>query len=462
MLENNIRYSSRRSFIRSVSTGFGALAFAAMHHESAYAEDALPLSPKQPHFSAKAKRIIFLCMEGGPSHVDTFDYKPELKRRDGQSVSQARGRKLMKSPWEFQRDDKSGLWISDLYPNLRERASDLCLIKSMQTDIPAHPPAFIKMHTGMSNQPRPSMGAWVLYGLGTQNQNLPGFVTISPPQRAGGAVNYGSAFLPAAFQGTPIGSTRRLFGGSSASVPNLNNDYISKSAQKTQLDYVQSLNQGAIEKDPNSKLLTGLMNAHDLAYRMQGELPPVIDLDQESRATQERYGIGNSATENFGRQCLMARRLIEAGVRFVEVNHGGWDQHANLTEQHGRNAEATDKPIAGLLGDLAERGMLEDTLVIWSGEFGRTPYAQRDDGRDHNHKGFTTWMAGGGVKSGFEYGATDEIGHEAVENPVHIHDWHATILHLLGLNHEQLTYRYAGRDMRLTEVGGNVVKGIVA
>jgi hypothetical protein len=362
--------------------------------------------------------------------------------------------------WNFKPRGESGLWVSELFPELARQADQLCVINSMQTDIPAHPPAFIQMHTGISTSPRPSMGAWVLYGLGTENANLPGFVTICAPSNNGGAINYGSAFLPAALQGTRIGTSRLPV--AQAKVANLKNPARSVAAQERQLTYLRTLHDAAQQRDPASPFLDGLMEAHELALRMQGELPPVIDLAAETASIHAQYGIGTTATDDFGRQCLMARRLLEAGVRFVEVCHGGWDQHRNLREDHAKHALATDKPIAGLLADLAQRGLLEDTLVAWSGEFGRTPYGQGGDGRDHNHTGYTTWFAGGGVKGGLRYGATDDFGYEAIEDPMHIHDWHATLLHLLGLDHERLTFRYAGRDMRLTEVKGDVVQDILA
>jgi hypothetical protein len=454
--------ASRRSFLRSVTTGFGALAYAALAADRTTATPTSPLAPREPHFPGRARRVLFLCMEGAPSHVDTFDYKPALAQREGQAIGVGRvpSGRLMPSPWTFRRRGQSGLWISDLFPELAQHSDRLCLINSMQTDIPAHPPAFIQMHTGISTSPRPSLGAWVLYGLGTNNANLPGFVTISPHLGNGGPRNYGSAFLPAALQGTPIGTSRLPI--ARARISNLSNPSRTTTEQEHQLDFLRTLNSAAGQRDPGNPFVDGLMEAHELAYRMQGELPPVIDLTRESEATKTLYGIGTTATDNFGRQCLMARRLLEAGVRFVEVCHGGWDQHRNLREDHAKHAAATDKPIAGLLQDLHAKGLLSDTLVVWAGEFGRTPYAQGGDGRDHNHRGYTTWMAGGGVKPGFAFGRTDEFGYEAVENRVHIHDWHATILHLLGLDHERLTYRYAGRDMRLTDVRGNVVRNILA
>ena len=466
MASDHRPFIDRRSFVRSVSQGFGALAFAALAHRPAAAAQAggavsSPLAVKQPHFPAQAKRVLMLCMEGGPSHIDTFDYKPVLSRRAGEPIG--RGRvptgKLFPSPWTFQQGGDAGLWISDLYTNVREQADKLCLIHGMQTDIPAHPPAFVQMHTGISTAPRPSMGAWILYGLGTENGNLPGFVTISAPPNNGGVANFGSAFLPAAYQGTRIGTARQSI--ARAQVANLQSPRGPR-AQEEHLAFIRSLNAAADERDRSNPFIAGLAEAHALAHRMQGELPPVIDLAQESAATQAAYGIGPAETDDFGRQCLMARRLLEAGVRFVEVCHGGWDQHRNLRADHAKHAFATDRPIAGLLQDLADRGLLADTLVIWAGEFGRTPYAQVEDGRDHNHTGYTTWMAGAGVKGGFAHGATDEFGFEAVDGKVHIHDWHATILHLLGLDHEQLTFPYAGRDMRLTDVKGRVVREIIA
>jgi hypothetical protein len=457
-------FVDRRSFVRSVSNGFGALAFAALSHGPAAALEAdvasAPLAVKPSHFPARAKRVLMLCMEGGPSHVDTFDHKPELAKRAGQPIGRGRvptGR-LLPSPWKFSRGGASGLWVSDLYANVRDHADKLCLLHGMQTDIPAHPPAFVQMHTGLSTAPRPSLGAWTLYGLGTENANLPGFVTICAPANNGGATNFGSAFLPAAYQGTRIGTARQPI--ARAQVANLTSPRSAR-GQEEQRTFIRSLGAAADARDRHNPFLSGLAEAHELAYRMQGELPPVIDLARESAATLARYGIGPAATDDFGRQCLMARRLLEAGVRFVEVCHGGWDQHRNLRADHAKHALATDLPIAGLLGDLADRGLLADTLVIWAGEFGRTPFAQVEDGRDHNHTGYTTWLAGASVKGGFAHGSTDEFGSEAVEGKVHIHDWHATILHLLGLDHERLTFPHAGREMRLTDVKGAVIDAIL-
>jgi hypothetical protein len=400
-------------------------------------------------------------MEGGPSHVDTFDHKPKLTTDAGRQFGDGfRGGKLLAPAWKFGRHGQSGLWISELFPEVARHADDLCVVNSMHTDLPNHPQAFAQMHTGAFQFRRPSVGAWTLYGLGTENQDLPGFVTISPPANLGGPLNYGSAFLPAAYQGTRIGFSNRPV--ADATIANATNPRSSPAVQRLQLDYLQSLNRRALERETVSPEVEGVIDSYELAFRMQGALPKLMDLSGESEATRRLYGMGDEATDDFARQCLLARRFVEAGVRFVEVCHGGWDQHRQLKEAHGRNAAAVDRPIAGLLADLKGRDLLKDTLVIWGGEFGRAPYAQGSDGRDHNAKGYSIWMAGGGVRGGLAYGRTDDYGYEAVEDKVHVHDWHATILHLLGLNHQGLTYRYAGREMRLTDVKGNVVKGILA
>ena len=452
---------SRRTMLKTTASGFGYLAFAGLSTWAAE-KAANPLAPKKPHFPARAKHVIFLCMKGGPSHVDTFDYKPQLTADDGKPFTQGRfnGAKLLGSPWKFAQHGQSGLWISELYPETAKHADDLCVVRSMQTDLPSHAQAFVQMHTGIFQAPRPSLGSWTLYGLGTENENLPGFITLCPPETFGGSGNYASAFLPAIYQGTRIGSSSQPI--ASATISNLRNPVQSRSSQRAQLDYLQQLNRATLEHDRVNPGIEGIIESYELAFRMQDEVPKLMDWSKESKATQQLYGANDRATENFGKQCLLARRFVEAGVRFVEVCHGDWDQHRQLKQMHGRNALGSDKPIAGLLTDLKARGLLKDTLVIWGGEFGRTPFAQNGDGRDHNNKGYTIWMAGGGVKGGLAYGSTDDYGYEAVENKVHIHDWHATILHLLGLDHEKLTYRYAGREMRLTDVKGNVVKDIVA
>ncbi len=452
---------SRRMFLQTTASGFGYLAFAGLATQAA--ERATnPLSPKPTHFPARAKRVIFLCMEGGPSHVDTFDYKPRLAKDDGRPIGKGRVpfAKLLASPWKFKQHGSSGLWISELFPEVAKQADQLCLLHGMHTDLPNHPQAFQQMHTGSFQFRRPSLGAWTLYGLGTENDQLPGFVTISPPNQNGGPVNYGSAFLPAIYQGTRIGSIGRSL--REASVSNLKNPRSSTKAQRAQLDLLQAMNRAALERDRVNPAIEGVIESYELAFRMQGELPEVLNLDKESATTRKLYGVGEDGMDNFARQCLMARRLVEAGVRFVEICQGGWDHHRNLQETLTRSARSVDRPIAGLLTDLKSRGLLDDTLVIWGGEFGRTPYAQLSDGRDHNNKGYTLWMAGGGVKGGLSYGKTDDHGYEAVDGKIHIHDWHATILHLLGLDHEKLTFRHAGRDFRLTDVKGHVVREILA
>lgn len=443
--------------LSSVSCGFGYLAFSALAARAAVANDK-PLSPKQPHFTPRAKRVIFLCMSGGPSHVDTFDYKPRLITDDGKPGSRP-GSVWLAPKAEFKQRGKSGLWISDFFPNVAQHADDLALIRSMQTEVPAHPQAFLRMHTGSSQFVRPSLGAWATYGLGTENENLPGFITIAPPNNVGGAQNFGSSFLPAIYQGTRIGSGNRF--GQQALVKNLQPPGTPQ-AQRLELDLIQSLNREAQQRDPQNAALEGVIESYELAFKMQSQMPAVLDIAKESDATKKLYGVGDRDTDDFGRKCLMARRFIEAGVRFVEVGSGNWDHHFNLSSALARNCSSVDKPIAGLLTDLKQRGLLKDTLVIWGGEFGRTPYAQGGDGRDHNNKGFTLWMAGGGTKGGTSYGVTDDHGAEAVQDKVSIHDLHATILHQLGLNHEKLTFRYAGRDFRLTDVKGEVVKGVLA
>ena len=456
---------SRRELLQSASAGFGYLAFAGLTTQAAEAESSNPLSPKQPHFPAKARRVIFLCMQGGPSHVDTFDYKPQLTKDAGKG-SKYGGSKLMGSPWEFRQHGKSGLWISDLFPEVAKHADDLCLIRSMHCDQPIHARAVTQMHTGNAQFVRPSLGAWTLYGLGTENDSMPGFVALNAP--AASAQNFGSAFLPAIYQGTKVGRAQQRGpgaargGGSGESLPDIRNTRISNDAQRRQLDFIQKLNQQKLAREEQQPGVEGVIESYELAFRMQDTLPDLMDLSGESQKTLGLYGIDGGDTDSFGRQCLMARRFVEAGVRFVEVTHGNWDHHFRLRTDLPERCNEVDKPISGLLTDLAQRGLLKDTLVVWGGEFGRTPDAQNGDGRDHNHKGYTTWMAGGGVKGGFSYGATDDHGSAAVENKCHIHDWHATILHLLGLDHTKLTYRYAGRDFRLTDVYGNVVNEIIS
>ena len=449
---------NRRQALQQLSGGLGSLAFATMATEHALAASGPnPLAPKRPHFRARAKHVIFLSMGGAPSHVDTFDYKPQLTADSGKKGKY--GPQLLGSPWEFRQHGSSGLWISSLLPHISQHADELCLLRGMHCDQPNHSQASLQTHTGNFQFVRPSMGAWSLYGLGTENTDLPGFIVLGNSR---GGINFGSAFLPAVYQGTKVGTPggRRGGNGSESAFPNIKNPLLDSQAQRVQLDLIQQLNRNKLHRDKHQPQVEGVIQSYELAFRMQRTMPQLLDLAQESEATKSLYGIGETATTDFGTQCLMARRMVESGVRFIELSSGNWDHHRNLREGMETKCNEIDKPIAGLLTDLKQRDLLKDTLIIWAGEFGRTPHAQGGDGRDHNNKGYTTWMAGGGVKGGFSYGATDEHGYEAVEGRMHIHDWHATILHLLGLDHERLTYRYAGRNFRLTDVHGTVAKEI--
>ncbi|MCA9123095.1 MAG: DUF1501 domain-containing protein [Planctomycetaceae bacterium] len=450
---------SRRDMLKGLSCGFGYMAFAGLSSQASAGYEN-PLMPKETHFAPKAKRVIFLCMRGGPSHVDTFDYKPDLATDDGKPAPQQKGRKLMKSPWEFKQHGESGLPISDLFPHLAKHADDLCILNSLYGDVPNHPQAYLQLHTGSFRFVRPSVGAWSLYGLGTENQDLPGFITISPEVRVGGAQNYGCAFLPAIYQGTSIGQLGRPL--TQAQIGNIANTRFSTGLQRDQLDLVQEMNRDLLSQKQVSPDLEGVIESYELAFRMQSAVPDLMDLSNETQETMESYGIGEKLTDDFGRQCLLARRFAESGVRYIELCHANWDQHGGLKAKLTSNCGNTDQPIAALLADLKQRDMLKDTLVVWGGEFGRTPHVKNQDGRDHNSTGFSMWMAGGGVKGGQRVGMTDEHGVEAVENKIHFHDLHATMLHLLGLDHTRLTYRYAGRDFRLTDVYGHVVDDVLA
>jgi hypothetical protein len=456
---------SRRQMLKKTGAGFGALALTALLADEASATEppAHPLAPRVPHFPARARRVIFLFMPGGPSQVDTFDPKPRLTHDHGKPSPKlylGEKRKLLASPWRFRPQGQSGLEVSELFPHVGACADHLCVLRSMVADDVNHPGGCLQMNTGERVATRPSLGAWVTYGLGTENQNLPGFLAIGPGPLIEGARQYGAAFLPAAYQGTFVSDLRRP-------IRNLTNDQVGPDRQRRELDALRQLNDLHRADRAEDSRLSARIEAFELAYRMQLRAPDAFDLDRETEATRRLYGIDQKATEVFGRQCLLARRLVERGVRFVQLYHttGGfqpWDQHSNLKGGHAQNALATDRPIAGLLQDVHARGLLAETLVIWGGEFGRTPAAQGNDGRDHHPYGFTMWLAGGGVRGGMAYGATDEFGWDAVENRVHVHDLHATILHLLGLDHEKLTYRHSGRDFRLTDVYGNVVQAILA
>ncbi len=458
MNESIIPSCSRRDALKTISTGFGYLAFSGLATEQALA--ASPTAPRGPHFPARAKRVIFACMRGGPSHVDTFDYKPNLLKDDGKTAEGFGSRKLLASPFKFKPHGKSGLPISELFPHLAKHADNLCLVNGMYADAPVHPACYLQLHTGSFQFVRPSLGAWVSYGLGTENQDLPGFVTIKPPIRVGGAQNYGSAFMPAVHQGTAIGNLNTSV--KDATIGNLVNDSLGTGLQRKQIDLIQSMNQKLRQQKPSDGRIEGVIESYELAYRMQSSIPDLLDLSDEPQHVLDMYGVDETATNDFGRQCLLARRMAEAGVRYIEVTHANWDQHSALRGKLSANCKATDQPLAALLTDLAQRGMLEDTLVVWGGEFGRTPHIKNPDGRDHNSSGFSFWMAGGGAKGGMRHGATDEHGIAAVEDKTHFHDLHATILHLLGFDHKRLTYNYAGRDFRLTNVSGKVAHKIIA
>jgi len=418
---------------------------------------------------ARAKRVIFLFMQGGPSHVDTFEWKPELMRYDGKKAEfhNPRTRKVqnltvMKPLWDFAPRGECGRPVSSLFPEMSRHVDDLCFLHGMHTEGVAHGPATLFLHTGATNLVRPSVGSWISYGLGTENENLPAFVTVNPAANKGGPRNYGNAFLPPIHQGTVLGQP-----GNRNAEPALRNlqSPLEPARRRRQYDFLRSLNRAQVEHAAQEPL-EGAIASLELAWKMQSHADGIVDLDRESNATRELYGIGAKPTDGFGRQCLAARQLAEAGVRYIQVSHCDnkntpvWDQHNNMPK-HEELAAEVDRPVAGLLADLKQRGLLEDTLVWWGGEFGRTPFTQNKNGRDHNPRGFTTWLAGGGVKPGFAHGATDELGFAAVEGKVHMHDLHATILHLLGMDHEKLTYRYAGRDFRLTDVHGRVVEEIL-
>jgi len=466
----------RRDWLRNTACGFGSLAATGL------ATGSIPVfgssnSDVLQHLVPKAKRIIFLFMQGGVSHVDSFDYKKTLFDHDGEmhgfddarilanSGQRGSSQRIMKPLWEFAQHGECGRWSSDLFPQINRHVDDLCFIHSMHTEGVAHGPATLFLHCGSTNFVRPSLGSWLHYGLGSANENLPGFISISPSIGNGGPRNYGSAFLPAIHQGTPIGAAEV---NDKLTIRNLTPSAESSISQRSRLDLLQSLNRAQASARGHDSEWEAVIESYEMGWRMQSIAPGILDLTTESEGTLKQYGIGEKETDGYGRKCLLARRLCEAGVRFVQVNYGdntanpAWDQHSNLPK-HSEHAKAVDLPIAGLLADLKQRGLLEDTIVWWGGEFGRTPYAQDNGtGRDHNPGGFTVWLTGGGLRSGISYGATDEFGHQAIVDKVHMHDLHATLLHLMGLDHERLTYRYAGRNFRLTDVHGRIIKEIIA
>ena len=462
--------------LRESAAGFGFLGLAGLlageSPLSAATSAVNPMLPKQPHFTPKAKRVIFLFMHGGPSSIDTFDYKPRLVRDHGNPLPIKRPLAfddkepgpLMKPMWEFRPGGESGIPVSDLFPHVRTCVDDMCIIKSMVGDGVDHGAALLQMFTGSSTFTRPSMGAWVLYGLGTENQDLPGYIMIKPALSHGGSKNWSSAFLPGSFQGTTIGNAGlNIDDVKDEPIEYLTNKGLSPEQQRYELDMLRNINRRHAERRKFDSRLEARIQQFELAFRMQMQAPEAFEVDKESEATKKLYGLDDPKTQDFGWQCLLARRLAERNVRFIQCTHSyKWDQHSKLVEKHTVNAKEGDKPIAGLLKDLKARGLLDDTLVIWAGEFGRTPVSQDGDGRDHNPYGYSMWMAGGGVKAGFTYGATDEIGYHAVEDRMHLHDMQATVLHLLGLDHEKLTYHYSCRDFRLTDVAGVVAKKIIA
>jgi hypothetical protein len=448
---------SRRELLGRSATGFGLLAL-----EALMADEAPAQAPRRPHFSPRAKNVIFLFMDGGVSHVDSFDPKPELARRAGQEFRG--GRKWLPSPWRFAKHGRSGLEVSELFPHIAACADDLAVIRSMKADLPLHSTGVLFLHTGSNNAGRPSLGSWVTYGLGSESRNLPGFVVLNfDVVPCGGMENFASGFLPASYQATIL----------RAQGTPLENIVPSREprVQRALLDLLSAEDRRFSASLGQHDGVESAIRNYELAYQMQARVPDVLDLGRESRATQRLYGLDavDPVQRQYGIQCLRARRLVEAGVRFVEVgcpsladSNGTWDQHGNLKRGHERNALVTDRAIAGLLTDLKARGLLDDTLVLWAGEFGRTPHSPGRDGRDHHPEGFSVWLAGGGVRGGTVYGATDELGMHASEGVCTFHDLHATILHLLGLDHERLTYRFGGRDYRLTDVHGRVVREILS
>jgi hypothetical protein len=437
--------------LKSASAGFGYLALAGMLGQEKARADG-PLAPRQPHFRVKAKRIIFLFMEGAISQMDTFEYKDRLQRSDGR-VGPGGGT-LTASKFDFARHGQTGTWMSNLLPHMAKHVDKFCFIRGLHTDTPAHPQAVIQLHTGtaLAQLIRPSMGSWLLYGLGSENQDLPGYITINPPPNFGGAINYGSAFLPAHFQGTRLSDN--------GDMPNLRPG-TARALQRRQLDLIQSMNRDLAAAPGAPDQIEGVIQSYELAFRMQDKVPELLDLSREPRKVLDAYGVKPGPAGSFARQCLMARRLSEAGVRFVEICQSGWDHHTNLHQGLINQSAMIDQPTAALLTDLEQRGLLDETLVLFGSEFGRMPTAQGPDGRDHNITGYPMILAGAGVKKGCSYGGTDEFGIHATSGRMHTTDLHATLLALMGLNHTQLTYPYAGRDFRLTDVAGNVVSDII-
>ena len=465
------RPMSRREMLGRCATGFGAVALSSLLADPAYGKAKSPFAPRKPHHDAKAKSVIFLYMDGGVSQVDSFDYKPRLEKDNGKPFSAKINPtqfdnigKTLKSPWNFKQYGQSGLNVSDLFPHVGEMADELCVVRSMTSKFSEHNSANFFLHTGFGVQGRPSMGAWMSYGLGTEATDLPGFVVLNGGLiPSGGWDNFGNGFLPASHQAT-------VFKTGKEPLADIRPRESRSGVQQAKLGLLNKLDQGVLNRLGKVDELESAIANYEMAYRMQAAVPELIDVKGETQATRKLYGLDSKydPTRTFGMQCLIARRLVEKGVRFIELTcprisgNDRWDAHGGLKKNHGDNSRATDQPIAGLLRDLKSRGMLKDTLVVWSGEFGRTPFAQGSNGRDHNPFGFTIWMAGGGAKPGITYGATDEFGYRAVENKLDIHDMHATMLHLLGMDHKKMTYFFDGRDMRLTDVHGHVAHDLIA
>ena len=460
---------SRRQILASMGGGFGLLGLAGVMSDGGLVSNALaaseavsPLAPKAPHFAPRAKHVIFLFMNGGPSHVDTFDPKPALEQYAGQKPEelakdyQRTVGKLFPSPFKFRKYGENGVDVSELFPNVAGVIDDICVIKSMHTNIPNHEPGLLIMNSGNSQPTRPSLGSWLSYGLGTENQNLPGYVVLCPGKPVVGPQLWGNSFLPGIYQGCHINNSNL---NPQSVIQHAHNSYLPPAVQRRQLDLLQSLNREHFETRAADNQLDARIESLEMAFRLQFAAQEVFDLNRESQPTREAYGSGQ-----FADGCLVARRLVERGVRMVQLYYGGgqpWDDHGDIFN-HRNHAKQTDQPIAALINDLKSRGLFDETLIVWGGEFGRTPWSEGQKGRDHHSRGFTMWLAGGGVKGGLAYGSTDQFGNVAAENPVHVHDLHATILHLMGLDHERLTYRYSGRDFRLTDVHGKVVKDIIA
>ena len=462
---------SRRQSLARMGSGFGLLGLAGVMSDGGMLSNAIaagdrsavsPLAPKPSHFAPRAKHLIFLFMNGGPSHVDTFDPKPALTQYAGQQPEeltkdyQRSVGKLFPSPFKFRKYGENGIDVSELYPHVAGVIDDICVIKSMHTNIPNHEPGLLIMNSGNSQPTRPSLGSWLTYGLGTENQNLPGYVVLCPGKPVVGPQLWGNSFLPGIFQGCHINNSKL---DPQSVIQHAHNSYLPPAVQRRQLDLIQDLNRGHIETRAADNQLEARIESLEMAFRLQFAAQEVFDLNRESQPTRELYGSGQ-----FADGCLVARRLVERGVRMVQIYYGGgqpWDDHGDI-KNHASHAKQSDQPIAALIKDLKSRGLFDETLIVWGGEFGRTPWSQGASGRDHHSRGFTMWLAGGGVKGGIAYGNTDQFGNMAAENPVHVHDLHATLLHLMGLDHERLTYRYSGRDFRLTDVHGQVVREILA